>query len=144
MGTAVASKWRGLDLETYVPQHVAWTDDTTINKRARQPFQQAPTIQIMHLSLAMGRGQLTGKSLDWAIIVNCCCAFVLFGYDQGVLSGLVSTPEFLDTFSNPSAGLLGTIVAIYDIGCVVGSLATIVIGDVLGRRRSMYLGGVLV
>lgn len=87
---------------------------------------------------------LTGKKLEWTVIATCCFAFVLFGYDQGVLAGLVSTPEFLDTFNNPSSGLLGTIVAIYDIGCVVGSLGTIAIGDVLGRRRTIMLGCILV
>jgi len=87
---------------------------------------------------------LTGKRLEWTVITACCFAFLLFGYDQGVLSGLVSTPEFLNTFGNPSPGLLGTIVAIYDIGCVVGSLGTIWLGDILGRRRSIVVGGIFV
>ncbi|KAL5610760.1 hypothetical protein FOBRF1_006877 [Fusarium oxysporum] len=87
---------------------------------------------------------LAGKPLDCAVFAACCSAFILFGYDQGVLSGLVSTPEFLKTFGNPSPGLLGTIVAIYDIGCVVGSLACMWLGDVIGRRRSIVVGGVLI
>jgi hypothetical protein len=59
---------------------------------------------------------LTGLALKRTIFANCCFAFVLFGYDQGVLAGLVSTPQFLKSFNHPSADLLGTIVAIYDIG----------------------------
>lgn len=87
---------------------------------------------------------VTGKYLEGLVILACCCAFILFGYDQGVLSGLVSTPSFLTAFGNPSPGLLGTIVAIYDAGCAIGSIATIWIGDWLGRRRTIFAGGVLV
>jgi MFS family permease len=87
---------------------------------------------------------LTGLALKRTIFANCCFAFVLFGYDQGVLAGLVSTPQFLESFNHPSSDLLGTIVAIYDIGCFIGSLSMLFYGDWLGRRRSIVLGGVLV
>lgn len=87
---------------------------------------------------------VTGKCLEGLVILACCCAFILFGYDQGVLSGLVSTSSFLTEFGNPSPGLLGTIVAIYDVGCAIGSIATIWIGDRLGRRRTIFIGGILV
>ncbi|KAF2021196.1 sugar transporter STL1 [Aaosphaeria arxii CBS 175.79] len=87
---------------------------------------------------------LTGKQLDWAVISCCSAAFLLFGYDQGVMGGLVSTPEFLKSFNHPTPGLLGIIVAIYDIGCMIGSLCTMYIGDVLGRRKSIVIGGVLI
>ncbi|KAJ5590572.1 sugar transporter STL1 [Penicillium hetheringtonii] len=87
---------------------------------------------------------VTGKCLEGLVILACCCAFILFGYDQGVLSGLVSTSSFLTEFGNPSPGLLGTIVAIYDVGCAIGSIATIWIGDRLGRRRTIFIGGILI
>ncbi|KAL2787053.1 general substrate transporter [Aspergillus keveii] len=87
---------------------------------------------------------LTGLALKRTIFANCCFAFVLFGYDQGVLAGLVSTPQFLESFNHPSSDLLGTIVAIYDIGCFIGSLSMLFYGDWLGRRRSIVLGGVLI
>ncbi|KAL2817540.1 general substrate transporter [Aspergillus granulosus] len=87
---------------------------------------------------------LTGSTLRRTIFANCCFAFVLFGYDQGVLAGLASTPQFHESFNHPSSDLLGTIVAIYDIGCFVGALSMLFIGDWLGRRRSIVLGGILI
>lgn len=59
---------------------------------------------------------------------------------EGVLAGLISGPAFVDVFDNPDAKLLGTIVAIYEIGCFFGACATFVIGDILGRKRSIILG----
>jgi MFS family permease len=38
--------------------------------------------------------------------------------------------------------LLGTMVAIYEIGCCVGSLITAVIGESLGRRKTIMLGAI--
>jgi hypothetical protein len=58
-----------------------------------------------------------GFKLRAAITIACQLAFVLFGYDQGVFSGIVGNQDFLDTFNHPSPGLEGIIVAIYNLGC---------------------------
>jgi MFS family permease len=58
-------------------------------------------------------------------------------------SGVINNEPFQTTFHNPSAGLLGTIVAIYEVGCCVGALITSVIGESLGRRRTICLGAVV-
>lgn len=68
---------------------------------------------------------------------------MLIGYDNGVFGGIIGGTGFQKTFNNPSPGLLGTIVAIYEIGCCVGSLLTAFIGDKLGRRRTICLGAVV-
>ena len=39
-----------------------------------------------------------------------------------------------------NSSLLGTITAIYDIGCFFGAMAAFVIGEPLGRKRSVLLG----
>ena len=41
------------------------------------------------------------------------------GYDQGVFGGIIVTSNFLQTMGNPSPGLQGTIVSLYDIGWLV-------------------------
>jgi MFS family permease len=56
---------------------------------------------------------------------------------QGVLGGLVTQPTFLDAIGNPSALFLGTIVALYDIGCLAGCVLSAVWGNKIGRRRSV-------
>ena len=41
---------------------------------------------------------LKGRSLHNAIATLAGIGFVLFGYDQGVMSGLLTLPTFIDTF----------------------------------------------
>ncbi|KAJ9627867.1 hypothetical protein H2203_003085 [Taxawa tesnikishii (nom. ined.)] len=79
-----------------------------------------------------------GFKLRLAIAVACEMAFILFGYDQGVFSGIVGNEDFLNTVNHPSAGLLGIIVSIYNLGCFTGCILTFIIGELLGRRRMMW------
>jgi MFS family permease len=83
---------------------------------------------------------LSGSALIWAITLSSGSCYVLFGYDQGVLGGLVAQPSFLDAIGNPSAGYLGTIVALYNIGCLVGCMVAAVWGNVFGRRKTILIG----
>lgn len=94
------------------------------------------------------RGYATSlRGFPLQALVSLCSAwvFTLFGYDQGVMGGLISTPEFLrDIRIDPSnADLQGTVVAIYDIGCLTGCLICAVVGDRLGRRMFIIIGGLL-
>lgn len=79
-----------------------------------------------------------GRSLRWAISAACSMAFILFGYDQGVLSGIVGNEHFRDTFGHPSPGLEGIIVSIYNLGALSGCIVSFLIGEKLGRRTSMW------
>ncbi|KAJ7472045.1 general substrate transporter [Mycena latifolia] len=85
----------------------------------------------------------TGTRLGGWVTVACTAAMVLFGYDQGVFGGIIITPDFLETMGNPNASLQGTIVALYDIGCLFGALAAMVIGERLGRKKTFLLGVVV-
>ncbi|EMR66782.1 putative hexose carrier protein [Eutypa lata UCREL1] len=53
-----------------------------------------------------------GFKLRAAITIACQMAFILFGYDQGVFSGIVGNENFLDTFGHPSPSLEGIIFVI--------------------------------
>lgn len=79
-----------------------------------------------------------GRPLQWAITFACQLAFVLFGYDQGVFSGIVGNEHFRSTFGNPSDSLTGIIVSIYNLGCFSGCVLNFFIGDWLGRRKAMW------
>ncbi|KIW87284.1 uncharacterized protein Z519_12187 [Cladophialophora bantiana CBS 173.52] len=87
----------------------------------------------------MWLGSLKGKWLTAGITLNSGIAFLLFGYDQGVFGGLLGNPLFLKTFKYPNATIQGQIVSTYDIGCILGAMATIFIGDKLGRRKMIGL-----
>ncbi|BGP32940.1 hypothetical protein JCM10296v2_004726 [Rhodotorula toruloides] len=85
---------------------------------------------------------LQGRPLLATLTVCCAIGFLLFGYDQGVMGGLIGGADFLETFpalANNST-LLGATVAIYEIGALIGSIFASVYGERLGRRRAMILG----
>ncbi|GAB1193659.1 hypothetical protein APSETT444_002880 [Aspergillus pseudonomiae] len=86
----------------------------------------------------------TGFTLQAAIWAACGMAFILFGYDQGVFSGIVENEDFLDTMGNPGDSLMGIIVSIYNLGCFAGCIVNFLIGDWLGRRKAMWLAMVWV
>jgi MFS family permease len=57
------------------------------------------------------------------------------------MSGLVGADnQFGHDFNNPEPSLLGTIVAIYEIGCFIGSMGIFVFGDYMGRRNCIRVG----
>lgn len=79
-----------------------------------------------------------GRPLRYAITFTCQLAFILFGYDQGVFSGIVNNPDFKKTFHNPSSGKEGIIVSIYNLGAFSGCIVAFVISERLGRRKCMW------
>ncbi|CRG85798.1 Sugar transporter STL1 [Talaromyces islandicus] len=83
---------------------------------------------------------LRGMPLVMAITAACSNGFLLFGYDNGVFSGLTTDALFLETMGNPGATLLGFIVAVYELGCLVGALASAVWGENMGRRQLIVWG----
>jgi MFS family permease len=85
-----------------------------------------------------------GKPLRWAIAFTCQLAFVLFGYDQGVFSGIIGNQHFRHTFNEPSAELEGIIVSIYNLGCFSGCILTFIMCERLGRRKSMWVAMVFI
>jgi MFS family permease len=91
----------------------------------------------------MQQVNLRGNALVSMITLSSASSYLLFGYDQGVLGGLVSQPGFLAAIGNPASGYLGTIVALYNIGCLVGCMLAASFGDRIGRKRSILGGGVI-
>ncbi|KAK0389781.1 hypothetical protein NLU13_3354 [Sarocladium strictum] len=83
---------------------------------------------------------LTGKALVYFTSIFVSLGVFLFGYDQGVMSGILTGPYFIDYFDHPSRGLVGTMVAILEVGAFISSLAVGRIGDIIGRRRTIFYG----
>lgn len=99
---------------------------------------------------------LRGQSLSYAVVAIAGIDFLLFGYDQGVMSGLLTLPSFLSVFpeldvANPPPGvsashtstIQGTTVSSYNLGCFVGAVSTIWLGNKLGRKRAIMLAAVI-
>ncbi|CAL8577419.1 hypothetical protein XPA_003248 [Xanthoria parietina] len=102
---------------------------------------------------------LKGTRLNVAIGAIAGLDFFLFGYDQGVMGALLDLPSFVHTFPqidirtetldalglSPSqrthrSTIQGIAVAAYNLGCFVGACTCIKLGDILGRRKTIFLG----
>ena len=67
-------------------------------------------------------------------------------YDQGVFGGVIVTKDFLKIHGLEGAdktATLGTVVAIYDVGCFLGAVAAAWVGEKIGRRKSVLVGTVV-
>lgn len=54
---------------------------------------------------------------------------------------MVVTGDFLDTLNlRDNASLLGTVTALYDVGCLLGAIFAMCYGEALGRKKSILLG----
>ncbi|KAJ8995566.1 hypothetical protein HRR80_000333 [Exophiala dermatitidis] len=86
---------------------------------------------------------LKGGWLTFWISVACATDMTLFGYDQGVFGGVIVTQDFLNVHNlgGPSkTSLLGTVTAIYDVGCFFGAIIAFWLGERLGRRKAVLIG----
>lgn len=82
-------------------------------------------------------------------------AFILYGYNQAGLSALLDLPDVVryfpqvDTINTTGAEkvrnstIKGLVNACLQLGALVGALSCSVIGDSLGRRKSIFIAGLL-
>jgi MFS family permease len=87
---------------------------------------------------------LQGPLLIAAITSVCSSGFLLFGYDQGVMSGIVISHYWLSSMGSPSTLMIGTITALYDVGAFFGAISAAFTADSLGRKRTLLLGASIV
>lgn len=64
------------------------------------------------------------------------------------MSGIITEPGFLRIFPKMASeykkgAIQALVVAIYEIGCLLGSFFVIGYGDKLGRRRAVLLGALI-
>lgn len=107
-------------------------------------------------------GNLEGKKLNWAIGFMASTGFLMFGYDQGVLSGLLTLEEFQRSIplmapyneANPwcqqpgqcvgTENIQAAAVGIYQVASFLGAIAVLLWGDGWGRRSSTFWGTLVV
>lgn len=87
----------------------------------------------------------SGRKLQMLITTVATTDFLLFGYDQGVMSGIISAPAFVARFPEVTQDEKyqtweGFIVSIYAVGCFFGACFILQLGDWLGRRKSIFIG----
>lgn len=100
--------------------------------------------------------RLSGKSLQMAqLLLVVLPAFVLFGYNQSGVGGLLSLKDWREKFpeintvdakgaeKSHKSTVQGAVVATFTLGALCGSLACSWIGDVLGRRKTIFVAATL-
>ncbi|KAF2131812.1 general substrate transporter [Dothidotthia symphoricarpi CBS 119687] len=88
---------------------------------------------------------MNGRPLSTAVSVVATTGFLLFGYDQGVMSGIISAEPFMNYFpeTHNNSTWQGFVTAIYEIGCLLGAITMLLFGDYLGRRKAIMIGAVI-
>ncbi|POY74991.1 hypothetical protein BMF94_1967 [Rhodotorula taiwanensis] len=83
-----------------------------------------------------------GSSRRLVLAISCFASLgvFLFGYDQGVMSGVITGPYFKAYFHQPDRVELATMVAILEIGAFITSLLAGRVGDIFGRRATIFAG----
>jgi hypothetical protein len=117
----------------------------------------------------VGGKKLAGKQLNFYIAFIASNGFLMFGYDQGVLSSLITLQSWQRVFplmtprelpndlcwidgdrNNPDptqctgdANLQAFAIAIYQIGCFLGAVVILFYGEKWGRKPSTFWGSLI-
>ena len=99
---------------------------------------------------------LQGKALSLAqLFLVVCPAFVLFGYNQSNLGGLVDLEDWVKTFPridthnttgaqhDNNSTVKGVVVAVFTLGALPGCLSCAYTADRFGRRLVIFAGAIL-
>ncbi|KAL2016689.1 hypothetical protein VTK56DRAFT_3191 [Thermocarpiscus australiensis] len=65
---------------------------------------------------------------------------LMFGYDSGIITDTIAQTLFLSYFKNPSASLIGCVVAMLQAGAAVGAGVAAPMNDAWGRKKAMMVG----
>ncbi|KAI9445090.1 general substrate transporter [Lactarius indigo] len=87
--------------------------------------------------------RLVGRPLLYSISAFASLGVFLFGYDQGVMSGIITGPHFRKYFNSPNSLEVGTMVAVLEVGAFITSIAAGQVGDIIGRRGTLFAGAVV-
>ncbi|OAA57138.1 General substrate transporter [Niveomyces insectorum RCEF 264] len=95
---------------------------------------------------------LRGQRLNRAtILLVTLPSFMAYGYNQSVAGGLLTLKAFANQFPQMdtifttgseqayNAKIQGTVIALYTVGGMFGAILTSYLGDILGRRKSIFL-----
>ncbi|KXT02087.1 hypothetical protein AC578_6693 [Pseudocercospora eumusae] len=95
-----------------------------------------------------------GRSLRYALALTGAAAWVLQGYDQALMNGLLTLPQFERQFPAISTAtpeleaehstLQGTAVALYEVGAAFGALSCFFLGERYGRKWTTFCGALVV
>ncbi|RCI07325.1 hypothetical protein CU098_014023 [Rhizopus stolonifer] len=83
---------------------------------------------------------LQGNALLYSVACFASLGQFLFGYDQGVMSGILVNDRWLQLFGFPSSTIQGLIIAIFELGAWFTTYPTSWFMDKIGRRWTILIG----
>ncbi|KAH7051116.1 general substrate transporter [Macrophomina phaseolina] len=87
---------------------------------------------------------LEGSALEIALTTANSAAQAWYGYDQGVISGILISSDFINTFpQTKDPDIQGITASCFSLGNLVGCLLAAIYGDKLGRKNTLRVGAVL-
>ncbi|KAL1978157.1 hypothetical protein VTN31DRAFT_1016 [Thermomyces dupontii] len=84
-----------------------------------------------------------GKSYTIRCSIFATTGSFIYGYDSGIISTTLGQATFPSYFNYPSDNMIGAIVSTYSGGQGVGNLAGGYLGDLLGRKKTIWLASTL-
>lgn len=87
--------------------------------------------------------KLQGDALLYFVTAFASLGVFLFGYDQGVVSGIITGDYFKQHFDYPSPAQIGTMVAVLELGALASSLLVGHLGERWGRKRTITYGAIV-
>lgn len=93
---------------------------------------------------------LTNRSLRVAVTAIAVTGFSLFGYDQGLMSGIITGEQFNDEFpptkgtSHHATVIQGAVTSCYELGCFFGAIFALMRGDHFGRKPLIISGSIII
>jgi MFS family permease len=91
------------------------------------------------LALSDTPTRLSPRTRRVLISIAASTVMALFGYEQGILGGIIVGAEFNRYFNHPSTFIIGWVTSVYDLGSLLGSLVTLGVGEWLGRKRMLLV-----
>lgn len=88
---------------------------------------------------------MSGRKLSLTVSTIATMGFLLFGYDQGVMSGIISAKAFNDIFTATRGNdtMQALVTAVYELGCLFGAIWALFMGDTMGRRWMIISGATI-
>ncbi|TVY81654.1 Sugar transporter STL1 [Lachnellula suecica] len=87
------------------------------------------------------KNQLSGRPLEIVLTATNSAAQAWYGYDQGVISGILISKFFINTFpQTKNSDIQGITASCFSLGNLAGCLLAALFGDRLGRKNTLRAG----
>ncbi|KXT14309.1 hypothetical protein AC579_8430 [Pseudocercospora musae] len=87
---------------------------------------------------------LEGYALEIALTTANSAAQAWYGYDQGIIAGILVSDHFLNRFPQVKKPVLeGTFTSIFSLGNLLGCIVVALFGDKLGRKNTLRIGAAI-